>query len=79
MNTYFHPDNPDNPFVAAKKLSRVIEANEICKKSIMETKLKDLDKQRRMALCLMKMKLYVLLKPIATLKHKLLSKGYYNY
>lgn len=79
MNTYFHPDNPDNAFTASRKLACVIRYNDICKTAIRETQLKDLDKQRRLALCLLKMKLYILLKPIASVKHKLLSKGYYNY
>lgn len=79
MNTYFHPANHDNALKASRKLAKVIKSNDICRTAIRETRLMELDKQRRMALFFLKMKMYVLLKPIAIVKYKLLSKGYYNY
>lgn len=79
MNTYFHPTNPNSILSAYRKFSHVINDNKLCKIAIRETALKDIDKQRRIALLLMKMRLYFLLKPIAMLKYRLLKKGYYNY
>lgn len=79
MNTYFHPNNPDNIWIAARKFGIVVKENDLCQKAIRYTSLKELDKQRKVALFLMKVRLYVLLKPIAIAKQKLLRRGYYNY
>ncbi|WP_281085007.1 glycosyltransferase family 2 protein [Segatella bryantii] len=79
MNTYYHPNNPDNVFKATRKFVNVIQSSDICGKAIRNTHLRELDKLRRIVLFFMKFNLYPLIKPIAIVKHKLLSKGYYNY
>lgn len=79
MNTYFHPNNKDGIIKSTMKFAKVISGNNICRYAIKETPLGDMDKQRRIALLLLKTRMYLLLKPIASLKQKLLKKGYYNY
>ena len=79
MNTYFHPNILDNVWTAARKFANIINQNDICRKAISYTSLTELDTQRRIALLFMKVRLYILLKPIAIAKQKLLKRGYYNY
>ena len=79
MNTYFHPNNPDGLMVASRKFAKIVKENNICRIAISETSLSEMDRQRMIALLLLKTKMYPLLKPIAMIKHKLLKRGYYNY
>lgn len=79
MNTYYHPNNPDGLFKATRKFAKIISDNNICQNAIKNTSLWEIDKPRRVVLFLLKLKIYPLIKPIAILKQKMLSKGYYNY
>lgn len=79
MNTYYHPNNPDGVLKASRKYADIIKKCEICQEAINKTSYRDFDRYRMIVLFMLKYKMYPFIKPIAVIKQKMLSKGYYNY
>lgn len=79
MNTYFHPANQESLFTRTRKFSNVINRTPLFKEAIYKAKGTELDKQRRLAWIVLKMKLYFLLDIFGKAKQILLKRGKYNY
>lgn len=79
MNTYFSPMNPNSLSQKLSHYSKVINDEPLFKESIKKTSWENMDIFRKVVLILLRLHLYVLLDPIARVKHFLLKKGYYNY
>lgn len=79
MNTYFSPMNPNSLSQKLSHYSKVINDEPLFKESIKKTSWENMDIFRKVVLILLRLHLYVLLDPIARVKHFLLKKGIYNY
>lgn len=79
MNTYFSPMNPNSLSQKLSHYSKVINDEPLFKESIKKTSWENMDIFRKVVLILLRLHLYVLLDPIARVKHFLLKKGFYNY
>lgn len=79
MNTYFHPANKESLFTRTKKFSNVINRTPLFKMAIYKAKGTELDKQRRIAWIVLKLKLYFILDVFGKVKQILLKRGKYNY
>lgn len=79
MNTYFSPLNPNSLSQKLSHYSKVINDEPLFKEAIKKTSWENMDIFRKIVLILLRLHLYVLLDPIARVKHFLLKKGFYNY
>lgn len=79
MNTYFHPDNQDSLSLRISKFKDVINGFELYKESIKFASTEGMDKQRKIALFFIRMKMFFLLDIMGKAKQFLLKRGKYNY
>lgn len=79
MNTYFSPLNPNTLCQKVSRYAKVIAEEPLFKEAIKNTSWKNMDIFRRIVLVLLRLRFYVLLDPIARMKHFLLKRGFYNY
>lgn len=79
MSTYFHPNNKESLFVRCKKYSEVISGYDLYKKSLRFASAEGMDRQRRVTLTLIRMKMYFMLDIIGKLKQLMLKRGKFNY
>jgi hypothetical protein len=79
MNTYFHPANKESLVNRTRKFSHVIKQTPLFKEAIYKAKGTELDKQRKCAWIILKIKLYFLLDIFGRAKQILLKRGKYNY
>ena len=79
MNTYFSPRNSNSLQTKISHYSKVIADEPLFKESIYKTSWENMDIFRKVVLVLLRLHLYILLDPIARIKHFLLKKGFYNY
>ena len=78
MNTYFHPANKENLITRTRKFARVINGTPLFKQAIYKATGSELDKQRKVAWYLLKLKLYFMLDIFGKTKQILLKRGKYN-
>lgn len=79
MNTYFHPANKESLITRTRKFAKVINDTTLFKEAIYKATGSELDKQRKMAWFLLKLKLYFMLDIFGKAKQILLKRGKYNY
>ena len=79
MSTYFHPSNKESLWVRVKKYKSVINSFQLYKESVSRASTKGMDKQRKLAFWLIRMRLYFMLDIIGWLKQFLMKRGKYNY
>lgn len=79
MSTYFHPSNPENLYIRTKKYSDVINSYNLYSASIRHASTEGMDKQRKIALLFIKLRMYFMLDVFGKAKQYFLKKGKYNY
>ena len=79
MSTYFHPNNPEKLCIRIKKYSDVINGYKLYSDSIKYASTEGMDKQRKIALLFIKLRMYFMLDVIGKAKQYFLKKGKYNY
>lgn len=79
MNTYFHPNNKEGLIKRCGKFSKIINSVEELRDSIKYTSLEGMDKGRKVAILVIRFKLYLLLQLISQAKYYFLKKGKLTY
>lgn len=79
MSTYFHPANKDSLFSKIKKYSDVIKNNALFRTSIYKCSTEGMDKQRKITLLFIRLKMYFMLHFVSIAKQIMLKRGKYNY
>lgn len=79
MSTYFHPNNRDSLFIRCKKYAKVINGYDLYRQALKHAATNGMDRQRRIALMLIRLKMYFMLDIIGKLKQIMLKRGKFNY
>lgn len=79
MNPFFHPDNGRTMFEDVKDFKAFLASEPFYKEAIYKSSTEGLGKLRSIALWIIRLKLYGLLLPIASLKQYYIKKGKFNY
>lgn len=79
MSTYFHPSNKEPLFARCKKYAKVINDYNLYRRALKHASTDGMDKQRRITLMLIRMKMYFMLDIIGKLKQIMLKRGKFNY
>ena len=79
MSTYFHPSNKDTLGTKVSKYAAIIKNNKLLKDSIYRCSTNGMDKQRKLTLFFIRMKMYFMLAFVAWAKQFMLRRGKFNY
>jgi len=79
MSTYFHPDNNESLYIRSKKYAKVINDYNLYKQALKYASTNGMDRQRRITLMLIRMKMYFMLDIIGKLKQVMFKRGKFNY
>lgn len=79
MSTYFHPSNKDALGTKVSKYAAIIKNNKLLKDSIYRCSTNGMDKQRKLTLFFIRMKMYFMLAFVAWVKQFMLRRGKFNY
>ncbi len=79
MSTYFHPSNTNSLWTKVSKYAAVINNNPLLKDSACKCSTEGMDKQRKLTLFFIRMKMYFMLEFVAWAKQFMLKRGKFNY
>ena len=79
LSTYFHPSSKGSLWSRTKKYAQYIDEYDFYKKAIMKGSTVGMDKQRKVVLFTLRMKLYFILQVVSNLKAYYLKKGKFDY
>lgn len=79
LSTYFHPSSKGNLWSRTKKYAQYINEYDFYKKAIKNCLTVGMDKQRKVVLYALRMKLYFMLQVVSNLKAYYLKKGKFDY
>lgn len=79
MSTYFHPNNKESLFARCKKYAKVIHGYDLYRRALKYASTDGMDRQRRITLMLIRMRMYSMLDFIGRLKQIMLKRGKFNY